>query len=85
MNLICVRKRYNKILVRSNLLRENGHLLPENSYHIRKQYLTDENGPLTIGRDTEREVRNPMQDPMQMGDQLKGQMTNMLPMIVIGG
>jgi len=74
-----------QLIRKSNLLRENGHLLPENSYHIRKQYLTDENGPLTIGRDTEREVRNPMQDPMQMGDQLKGQMTNMLPMIVIGG
>ena len=67
------------------MIRENGHFLPANSFHIRKQYLTGEDGPLTAGKDTEGAVRNPMQDPMQMGDALKGQVTNMLPMIVIGG
>jgi hypothetical protein len=70
---------------RSALLRENGHFLPANSFEIRKRHLIGEQGALTIGKDTEGAVKNPMQDPSMMGDQLKGQMTNMLPMIVIGG
>jgi len=70
---------------KSQLLRENGHFLPENSYYIRRQIMTDDNGALTIGKETEKDARNPMQDPMQMGDQLKTQMTNMLPMMLIGG
>jgi len=74
-----------QMLRKSQLIRENGHYLPANSFHIRKQHLTSEEGPLTVGMNTEGAVRNPMQDPMQMGDALKGQMTNMLPMIVIGG
>jgi len=72
-------------LRRSALLRENGHFLPANSFEIRKRHLIGEQGALTIGKDTEGAVKNPMQDPSMMGDQLKGQMTNMLPMIVIGG
>merc|ERR1712130_224767 len=79
------RLRENHTNASSQLIRENGHYLPANSFHIRKQHLTSEEGPLTVGMNTEGAVRNPMQDPMQMGDALKGQMTNMLPMIVIGG
>ena len=74
-----------RLIVRSALLRENGHFLPANSFEIRKRHLIGEQGALTIGKDTEGAVKNPMQDPSMMGDQLKGQMTNMLPMIVIGG
>ena len=70
---------------RSARIRENGHFLPANSFHIRKQYLTGEDGPLTVGMNTEGGGRNAMQDPMVMGDAMKGQVTNMLPMIVIGG
>ena len=67
------------------MLRENGHYLPEQAFYLRKQHLTGDEGALTEGKDTEKEARNPMQDPTQMGDQMKGQITNMLPMMVIGG
>ena len=67
------------------MLRENGHYLPEQAFYLRKQHLTGDDGALTEGKDTEKEARNPMQDPTQMGDQMKGQITNMLPMMVIGG
>ena len=67
------------------MLRENGRYLPEQAFYMRRQRLTGEDGALTEGKDTEREARNPMQDPGQMGEQMKGQITNMVPMMVIGG
>jgi len=74
-----------QLLKKSAMLRENGHFLPEQAFYMRKQHLTGDEGALTEGKDTEKEARNPMQDPTQMGDQMKGQITNMLPMMVIGG
>lgn len=74
-----------QLLRKSAVLRENGRFLPANSFLIRKQYLTGDEGPLTVGMNTEGTARNPMQDPTQMGDMMKGQVMNILPMMVMGG
>ncbi|VDM95181.1 unnamed protein product [Thelazia callipaeda] len=64
-------------LIRSRLLRENGKLLPKASFNMRKNFLlNEESGYIT---------KNPMADPTMMTDMLKGNLLNVLPMIVIGG
>ncbi|XP_060594224.1 ER membrane protein complex subunit 3-like [Ruditapes philippinarum] len=74
-------------LIRSRILRENGKYIPKHSFLIRKAFFNNEhNGYLTKAKtDREAPVKNPMTDPSMMTDMLKGNVTNMLPMIVIGG
>lgn len=74
------------ILMRSRLLRENGKYLPKNSYLMRRHFFNNaENGYLTIAKNRPTVQPNPMNDPGMMTDMLKGNLTNMLPTILIGG
>jgi hypothetical protein len=74
-----------QVLLRSRLLRENGRFIPQQSFLVRKQYFNDaETGFFkTTNRSTN--MPNPMTDPSMMKDAMKGNMMNVLPMIVIGG
>ena len=70
------------------MLRENGKFLPRSSYLMRRQYFNDsEDGILSVAmkRTTNAPAPNPMSDPTMMTEMLKGNVTNVLPMIVIGG
>uniref|UniRef100_A0A915J512 ER membrane protein complex subunit 3 n=1 Tax=Romanomermis culicivorax TaxID=13658 RepID=A0A915J512_ROMCU len=74
------------MLIRSRLLRENGRFLPEKSFLIRKAYFNDpEDGYFKVAQQRPAVMQNPMADPSMMTDMLKGNLLNMLPMIVIGG
>ncbi|KAL3312683.1 ER membrane complex subunit 3 [Cichlidogyrus casuarinus] len=75
----------NQILMRSRLLRENGKYLTGHGFRMRKYYLNDaENGLLKTPK-REANAKSPMADPSMMTDMLKGNMLNVIPMMVIGG
>ncbi|XP_048346014.1 ER membrane protein complex subunit 3-like isoform X2 [Sphaerodactylus townsendi] len=74
-----------QILARSRLLRENGRFLTHQGFLTRKHYFNNpENGFL---RKTKRkmQLRNPLTDPTMVTEMLKGNIINVLPMILVGG
>ncbi|XP_039629892.1 TMCO1/EMC3 family protein [Polypterus senegalus] len=74
-----------QVLIRSRILRENGKYIPKQSFAMRKHYFNDpETG---FFKKTKRKVvpKNPMTDPSMLTDMMKGNLTNVLPMILIGG
>ena len=75
-----------QLLLRSRSLRENGRYLPKQSFLMRRHYFNnEENGVLKATQSRPSAPPNPMTDPSMMTDMLKGNLTNVLPMIVIGG
>ncbi|PIO68884.1 Ras family protein [Teladorsagia circumcincta] len=72
-------------LLRSRLLRENGRFLPRSSFNARRNFLSaEDHGYLSKAMQRPSKGPNPM-DPSQMTEMLKGNMMNMIPMIVVGG
>ncbi|VDN58356.1 unnamed protein product [Dracunculus medinensis] len=73
-------------LIRCRLLRENGRFIPKSSFLMRKNFLiAEESGYITKGMERLSQMQNPMADPSMMTDMLKGNLLNVLPMIIIGG
>lgn len=73
-------------LLRSRLLRENGKYLPKQSFLIRRHYFNaEETGYFKQASKRPSQAPNPMTDPTMMTDMLKGNVTNVLPMLLIGG
>ncbi|KAH7642521.1 ER membrane protein complex subunit 3 [Dermatophagoides farinae] len=73
-------------MIRSRLLRENGKYIPKQSFLMRKHFFNnEENGYFKEGQKRNSTPPNPMTDPSMMTDMLKGNITNVLPMILIGG
>ncbi|CAL8279362.1 unnamed protein product [Boreogadus saida] len=74
-----------QVLLRSRILRENGKYIPRQSFAMRKFYFNDtETG---FFKTVKRKVvaKNPMTDTSMLTDMMKGNLTNVLPMILIGG
>ncbi len=75
-----------QLLLRTRSLRENARYLPKQSFLMRRHYFNNEdNGILKATQSRPSAPPNPMTDPSMMTDMLKGNLTNVLPMIVIGG
>lgn len=72
-------------IMRCRYLRENGSFIPQSAFAMRKQYLINEDGVITKGKEKAGAPKNPMSDPSMMTEMLKGNVLNVLPMIVIGG
>lgn len=73
-------------MMRSRLLRENGKYLPKQSFLMRRHFFNDEeSGYFKLNQKRPAPAQNPMTDPSMMTDMLKGNVTNVLPMILIGG
>uniref|UniRef100_V9L846 ER membrane protein complex subunit 3 n=1 Tax=Callorhinchus milii TaxID=7868 RepID=V9L846_CALMI len=74
-----------QVLIRSRVLRENGKYIPRQSFVMRKHYFND----MDCGffKKTKRKIvpKNPMTDPSMLTEMMKGNVTNVLPMILIGG
>ncbi|VDO92881.1 unnamed protein product [Soboliphyme baturini] len=74
------------VLIRSRLLRENGKFIPKHSFNMRKQYFNDEDsGYFKTAQQRQTVMLNMMTDPSMMTDMLKGNVLNVIPMLVIGG
>nr|CAG4645028.1 EOG090X0B72 [Leptodora kindtii] len=74
-----------QVLVRARLLRENGKYLPKQSFLMRRHFFNNEETGFFKTQRRPAPANNPMTDPTVMNDMLKGNMTNVLPMIIIGG
>ena len=75
-----------QLLIRARVLRENGRYLPKQSFLMRKHYLNhEETGQLKKGTQRTTPPPNPMMDPSMMTEMLKGNLTSMVPMVVVGG
>uniref|UniRef100_A0A8C6VZ58 ER membrane protein complex subunit 3 n=1 Tax=Nothobranchius furzeri TaxID=105023 RepID=A0A8C6VZ58_NOTFU len=74
-----------EVLLRSRVLRENGKFLPRQSFNMRKHYFN--NAEAGFFKKVKRKVvpKNPMTDPSMVMDMMKGNLTNVLPMILVGG
>ncbi|XP_068917509.1 ER membrane protein complex subunit 3-like [Tenebrio molitor] len=83
-NVAMPQMRDRQILTRARILRENAKFIPKNSFLMRRQaFNKEEDGYLTRRRPPV--SQNIITDPSLMTDMLKGNLTNVLPMIVIGG
>ena len=73
--------------MRSRMLRENCKFISKNSYAMRKNlFNNEERGLLVQAQKTDAPANpNPMMNPDMMGDMMKGNLTNVLPMIAVGG
>lgn len=66
------------------MLRENAKYIPKASFLMRRQFFNNqETGMLTQKR--EHATPNMMTDPNMMTEMLKGNITNVIPMFIIGG
>ena len=75
-----------QMLIRARMLRENGKYLPKQSFMMRKHYFNnEESGLLKAGTKKQSAPPNPMTDPSMMTEMLKGNLTSMVPMVVVGG
>lgn len=75
---------FSQLILRSRLLRENSKYIPRSSFVVRRYaFNKEEDGYLTQKRPPV--SQNMMTDPTMMTDMLKGNLTNVLPMIIIGG
>ncbi|XP_033216293.1 ER membrane protein complex subunit 3 [Belonocnema kinseyi] len=74
-----------QVMMRSRLLRENGHYISKYGFKTRKQFFNNEEMGYFKTQKRAPVTQNPMADPSMMTDMLKGNITNVLPMVVIGG
>ncbi|ENN74190.1 ER membrane protein complex subunit 3 [Dendroctonus ponderosae] len=73
-----------QLILRSRLLRENAKYIPKAAFLSRRQVFNrEEDGYLTQQRPAV--TSSMMTDPSMMTDMVKGNLTNVLPMIVVGG
>ncbi|XP_022787966.1 ER membrane protein complex subunit 3-like [Stylophora pistillata] len=72
-------------LMRSRNLRENAKYIPYECFEARRHFFNDEEEGYFKTQDRKGPVKNPISDPTMMVDMAKGNITNVLPMILIGG
>lgn len=74
-------------LIRSRLLRENSKYISRQGFLMRRAFFNaEETGYFKLAaKRPSNQAPNPMTDPSMMTDMLKGNVTNVLPMILIGG
>lgn len=74
-----------QVMIRARVLRENGTYIPKASFQMRRHFFNNEDTGYFKVQKRVSSVQNPMTDPNFMSDMLKGNITNVLPMIMIGG
>ncbi|KAJ6655353.1 hypothetical protein lerEdw1_005545 [Lerista edwardsae] len=74
-----------QILARSRLLRENGRFLTRQGFLMRKQHFNNPDSGFFCKTKRKVQPRNPLTDPTMVMDMMKGNIVNVLPMILVGG
>lgn len=74
-----------QVMIRSRLLRENGQYIPKSAFLARRHFFNNEETGYFKTQRRAPVSQNPMTDPSMMTDMLKGNVTNVLPMVLIGG
>ncbi|KAL1492604.1 hypothetical protein ABEB36_010841 [Hypothenemus hampei] len=73
-----------QIILRARLLRENGKYIPKTAFLTRRHaFNKEEDGYLTQKRPAA--SQSMMTDPSMMTDMVKDNLTNVLPMVIVGG
>lgn len=72
-------------MIRSRLLRENGQYIPKSAFLMRRHFFNNAETGYFKTQKRPPVSQNPMADPSMMTDMLKGNVTNVLPMVLIGG
>ena len=83
--MLCNISPYSQTLIRSRSLRENGKFLPKQAFLARRHFFNNEESGILKTQQRNVAPPNPMADPSMVTEMLKGNLTNVLPMIVIGG
>ncbi|XP_075215632.1 ER membrane protein complex subunit 3 [Lycorma delicatula] len=74
-----------QVMISARVLRENGKYIPRHSFQMRRHFYNNEETGYFKTQKRVPVAQNPMTDPSLMTDMLKGNITNVLPMIMIGG
>uniref|UniRef100_A0A1B6C1A1 ER membrane protein complex subunit 3 n=1 Tax=Clastoptera arizonana TaxID=38151 RepID=A0A1B6C1A1_9HEMI len=74
-----------QVMIRARALRENGKYLTRQSFQMRRYFFNNEETGYFKTQKRVAVAQNPMTDPSMMTDMLKGNLTNVFPMILIGG
>lgn len=81
--------RESQILQRTQMLLMNGHFIPRGAFEMRRQFFVNEEEPsegfLEKNKRESFTPPNPMSDPAQMNNMMMGSLSNMLPMMLVGG
>lgn len=73
-----------QLILRARVLRENAKFIPKAAFLSRRlAFNAEEDGYLTQQRPAV--AQSMMTDPSMMTDMVKGNLTNVLPMVVVGG
>ncbi|CAB0029266.1 unnamed protein product [Trichogramma brassicae] len=74
-----------QIMIRSRLLRENGQYIPKSAFLARRHFFNNEETGYFKTQRRAPVTQNPMSDPNMISEMLKGNLTNVIPMVLIGG
>lgn len=74
-----------QVLIRSRMLRENGRYISKQGFYMRRHYFNNEENGYFKTQKRAAPAQTAMPDPSMMTEMLKGNVTNVLPMVVIGG
>nr|CDS32528.1 hypothetical transcript [Hymenolepis microstoma] len=73
------------VLIRCRLLRENGNYITLNGFKMRKHFFNDTDTGFLKTQKREHVAKNPMTDPNMLREMMKGNIIQVIPMLVIGG
>lgn len=74
-----------QVMIRSRMLRENGRYISKQGFYMRRHYFNNEENGYFKTQKRAAPAQTAMPDPSMMTEMLKGNVTNVLPMVVIGG
>ncbi|XP_059814478.1 ER membrane protein complex subunit 3-like [Hypanus sabinus] len=76
---------HSQFLIRSRALREHGKYIPRQSFVMRKHFFNDAESGFFRKTKTKILPKNPITDPSMLTEMMKGNVTHVLSMLIVGG